>query len=301
MMKRERPEDLLTPEQLQQRLEEKQENELKRQKLGISKNQYKKLLRQQRQDETKGEYRQAKREKRKQEGKKRNRNYNKISIDKQLDSKGVRCLVDCEFDELMNDKEIKSLSNQIARMYSSKRQCKYNLPLIINSFNKRLKTRFDTVIPQYKSWKNLDINCDSTLKQQMEIDQEQLGQKYVYLTADTDNEIDELQPNTTYIIGGIVDKNRHKSLCVNKAKQLGMEVGRLPIGKYIKINGRQVLATSHVYEICCKWLESRDWEKAFNEVLPPRKLKREGEEEGEGEEEVHSEEDEGEEDRKEDS
>lgn len=269
-MKRERSEDNLTEQEIQKRLQEKQEHELKRQKLGISKRQYKKILKQQHQEETKEEFRRIKREKRKQ-GKKRHRNRSKVPFEKQLDSKGVRCLVDCEFDDLMNEREIVSLSGQITRMYSCKRQCQYNLPLIINSLNKRLKDRFDSMVPQYRQWKNLEINEDMTLKQKMEHDQAQ-GHQYVYLTADTDEEVEELQENTTYVIGGIVDKNRHKNLCVNKARELGMKVGRLPIGKYIKINGRQVLATSHVYEICCKWLEYRDWEKAFNEILPPRKL-----------------------------
>ena len=39
----------------------------------------------------------------------------------------------------------------------------------------------------------------------------------VYLTADSDNELGELDPAAVYIIGGIVDRNRHKQLCYNKA------------------------------------------------------------------------------------
>lgn len=299
-MKRGRPHESLTEEDRLKLLQEKEENEAKRQKLGISKSQYKKLLKQQRHEETKDEYRKIKREKRKQAGRK-HRPDRKVAIENQLDSKGVRCLVDCEFDDLMTEKEITSLSNQITRMYSSKRQCKYNLPLIINTFNKRLKERFDNLVPQYKMWKNLVINEETTLAQQRDIDVQE-GHEYVYLTADTDEEIEELKENTTYIIGGIVDKNRHKNLCVNKAKELGMKVGRLPIGKYIKINGRQVLATSHVYEICGKWLEYRDWEKAFNEVLPPRKLiKEDGGKESEGELEPQELETEKEEDKEEEN
>ena len=46
--------------------------------------------------------------------------------------------------------------------------------------------------------------------------------KLVYLTADSDNELGELDPAAVYIIGGIVDRNRHKQLCYNKAVE---EVG----------------------------------------------------------------------------
>lgn len=181
----------------------------------------------------------------------------------------VNCLIDCDFDELMTEREIRSMSVQVTRMYSAKRVCKYNVGLQVTPFNKRLKEQFDTRISQYKLWKNIELT-DKTLKEVIESSEN--PDQFVYFTADTDEVIEELEEGKTYVIGGIVDKNRHKNLCVNKAKELGMKVGKLPIGKYIQISGRQVLATSHVYEICCKWFEYRDWEKAFNEVLPQRKL-----------------------------
>lgn len=40
----------------------------------------------------------------------------------------------------------------------------------------------------------------------------------VYLTADSPNELSELDPTKRYIIGGIVDRNRHKNICFRKAE-----------------------------------------------------------------------------------
>lgn len=37
-----------------------------------------------------------------------------------------------------------------------------------------------------------------------------IRQKIVYLTADSEEELTELRPDETYIIGGIVDHNRYK-------------------------------------------------------------------------------------------
>lgn len=42
-------------------------------------------------------------------------------------------------------------------------------------------------------------------------------EKLVYLTADSENLIDVLDPNMTYIVGGIVDHNRYKLLTYKKA------------------------------------------------------------------------------------
>ena len=52
----------------------------------------------------------------------------------------------------------------------------------------------------------------------------------------------------------------------------GIQHGRLPIGDYIKMASRHVLTVNQVLEIMLRWLVSRDWEKAFMEVIPKRKL-----------------------------
>ena len=44
-------------------------------------------------------------------------------------------------------------------------------------------------------------------------------EKLVYLTADSENIIDDLDPDAVYIIGGIVDRNRHTNLTFNKAQK----------------------------------------------------------------------------------
>ena len=93
----------------------------------------------------------------------------------------------------------------------------------------------------------------------------------VYLTSDSPNILDVLSPYTTYIIGGIVDKNRHKGLCYKRACSRGIPTAKLPIGEYMIIQSRTVLATNHVMEIMLRWLEDGDWGKAFMKVIPKRK------------------------------
>lgn len=68
-----------------------------------------------------------------------------------------------------------------------------------------------------------------------------------------------------------MDKNRHKAVCYNQAVEKGIKTAKLPIGQYIQMAHRPVLATNHVIEIMLAWLELRDWGKAFMKVIPTRK------------------------------
>jgi len=67
----------------------------------------------------------------------------------------------------------------------------------------------------------------------------------VYLTADSPNVLKELDTSKVYIIGGIVDRNRYKNLCFNRAQEQGIAHAQLPIGVFLKLETRKVLAINH--------------------------------------------------------
>ncbi|WFD03833.1 tRNA (guanine(9)-N(1))-methyltransferase [Malassezia obtusa] len=97
----------------------------------------------------------------------------------------------------------------------------------------------------------------------------------VYLTADTDETIDTLEEGKTYIIGGIVDRNRYKHLCAKKAEALGIPTARLPIDiEHLgqQMNARKVLTVNQVFAILVGWTETRDWKDALQRGLPSRKF-----------------------------
>lgn len=93
----------------------------------------------------------------------------------------------------------------------------------------------------------------------------------IYLSADSDYTLTELRPFSTYIIGGLVDKNREKGICAARAAAAGIKTARLPIGDYLAMASRKVLTTNHVHEIMLRWLECGDWGEAFMKVIPKRK------------------------------
>lgn len=93
----------------------------------------------------------------------------------------------------------------------------------------------------------------------------------IYLSSDSPYILEELKPNSTYIIGGLVDKNRHKGICHKIATEKGLRTAKLPISDFMEMTSRSVLATNHVNEIMLRWLECGDWGKAFMQVIPKRK------------------------------
>lgn len=52
---------------------------------------------------------------------------------------------------------------------------------------------------------------------------------------------------------------------------MGIPTAKLPIGEYMTMQSRSVLAVNHVVEIMLKWLETGDWGEAFLSVIPKRK------------------------------
>lgn len=158
-----------------------------------------------------------------------------------------RVVVDLGFDELMTDmvcpfffwlswlflgpwlilwlfswfKEIKSMSTQITYLYNihTMSQTPFN-SLLFTHLNGRLLERLHKA-----HWQtNPNRWAGTEWWDGKELDQLWLGgagttesrtkqEDVVYLTADSENEIDSLEEGTTYVIGGIVDRNRYK-VCV---------------------------------------------------------------------------------------
>lgn len=210
----------------------------------------------------------------------------------------VTLILDCGFNDLMIDKELKSLGSQVTRCYSDNHKAPLQAHLAISSFGGQLKERFDGLLAgHYRSWKNVRFlegdfaQAADQAKEWMkgdrggklagalakEDDPAQISHEpaeageVVYLTSDSPETLTRLQPYSTYIIGGLVDRNRHKGVCYKRALDKGMRTAKLPIGDYMQMTSRFVLATNHVAEIMLRWLELGDWGEAFLQVVPKRK------------------------------
>ncbi|KAF8559135.1 hypothetical protein OG21DRAFT_1432115 [Imleria badia] len=194
----------------------------------------------------------------------------------------------------MSDKEINSLTSQLAYTYSANRHAAHAFSvLLFTSLNGRTKQRLDAINDAgYRRWSRTEWweegydrlwtespqlphppSEETNMQDSPPLPAQANRENIVYLTADSSEELLELNEGETYIIGGICDHNRYKNLCLNKAIDSQIRYARLPIGRYISLATRKVLTVNQVFEILLKWIDTRNWEKAFWAVIPKRKFR----------------------------
>ncbi|KAI4296059.1 hypothetical protein L6164_036049 [Bauhinia variegata] len=188
---------------------------------------------------------------------------------------GQNVVIDLEFSHLMTPTEINSLSQQIMYCYAVNGRCTSPAHLWLTGCNGEMGNQLKR-IPGFDKW--IIEKEDRSYVEALQDRKENL----VYLTADSDTVLEELDLKKIYIIGGLVDRNRWKGITMKKAQEQGIQTAKLPIGNFMKMSSSLVLTVNQVLEILLKFLETRDWKTSFFQVIPPRKrCKAESEENGE--------------------
>ena len=210
---------------------------------------------------------------------------------KQKCKNGMRVIIDCDFEHLMNERGNKSMVRQITDLYAINRSSSNPFRLILYGVGKQIKEGLKKT--NYENWLGIEIYFKEQFSSFEQFIQDVLYKEdkrplndiknnIYYLTADSENNIENIDINATYIIGGIVDRNKYKGLTFNKAKELGLNHGKFPIGDYLKLHSSQVLTTNHTYHILNEYSIKHDWKEAFVSIIPKRKQDN-GEEEEESE------------------
>lgn len=264
----------------------------------LSKNQLKKMKKQAEWDSKKKEYRKKqkikkkeKKQKEREEAKKHGGQSNNVVENKPAAvmsrkereeiylnkiKEGIRVVLDCDFENLMNDKDAGSLTRQIAYCYSVNRKAEKPLNFLIYDAGPIIQSHLNKM--NFDNWSGVGLVKKGEYKDihdylRKSTNSDFKKENIVYLTADSENEITELKPEEVYLIGGIVDRNRYKLITLNKAKELGIRHAKLPIGEYIQMNSCKVLTTNHVFQILSHYVnEQQGWKEAFMSIIPKRKL-----------------------------
>ena len=132
-----------------------------------------------------------------------------------------RVLIDLDFKEFMRANEISSLCQQVMYSYGTMRRGARPIRLCLSSVNDIIKEKLEK-ISGFSSW--LAETSESDF---MKMNEEKEGFQYpkdriIYLSADAEETMTDLDPSCLYVIGGIVDRNRYKNLTLDKANRLGI-------------------------------------------------------------------------------
>jgi tRNA (guanine9-N1)-methyltransferase len=99
------------------------------------------------------------------------------------------------------------MSSQLTRCHADNRRSRRPVEIYLTGLDKRLGERMETAMKGvHHRWQGVHASAadyESVLTDVQHMD-------LVYLTADSPNVIHSLEKDKVYIIGGLIDRNRHK-------------------------------------------------------------------------------------------
>ncbi|XP_028661682.1 tRNA methyltransferase 10 homolog B [Erpetoichthys calabaricus] len=230
----------------------------------------------------------SKKSKRKEEKHRRKLNHTERSVNCNLHSKrvlkaitkerlsearsgGVKLCIDLSMMQYMSTKETSRLAAQIRRLYGSNKKATNPFHLYLTDFSE------DSLL--YKECVRMN---DGFLNYVMERTEENCLKIFppecvIYLTPDSENALEYVDPEKVYILGGLVDESVQKSLTYEKAQEYQLCTARLPVEEYMvkKENAKnfhsQILAINQVFDILVAFCESHSWIEAFKVGFPAGK------------------------------
>nr|CCA20239.1 RNA (guanine9)methyltransferase domaincontaining protein putative [Albugo laibachii Nc14] len=180
-------------------------------------------------------------------------------------AEGHQVVIDCGFEDLLTDKERKSLAQQIMFSYGVNRRSETPLSVMLTSLRGMTLDALNN-ITGFDAWQSFHPSTECyTIKFKEEA--------LVYLTADSPNVLSTLSRDKVYVIGGIVDRNRLKGATYKKASTQNIATARLPLQEVVDMGSyTRVLTVNHVFAILVYFAQLRDWKEAALKALPSRKV-----------------------------
>ncbi|KAE9035037.1 hypothetical protein PR003_g8041 [Phytophthora rubi] len=186
--------------------------------------------------------------------------------------RGVRVVVDLAFAVDQTTRERNSILKQLGCVYGYLKSCPLDnlVSLHLASYTQDLAA----VCAQHGalSWK-------------IERHEEPLEKLYdaeeiVYLSPDSDNVLETIDPACVYVVGGIVDRSVRKGQTISKAAERGVQTARLPLQEHFAGPGARV--RTHIMNIDSVIIALNevanhgDWGRAFERAVPVRIACRKG-------------------------
>ncbi|MBN3299972.1 TM10B methyltransferase, partial [Amia calva] len=184
---------------------------------------------------------------------------------------GPRLCVDLSMTGCMSHKELSRLAGQIRRLYGSNRRAARPFHLFL------AELRADSQL--YRECVRKNAGFENYVMDVTERSCLQLfpRESVVYLTPDSEDVLEHVDPEKVYILGGLVDESVQKKLTYQKARQSQLSTARLPIDEYMvkKDNDKnfhsKILAINQVFDILLRFRETGSWSAALQAGVPPGK------------------------------
>jgi tRNA (guanine9-N1)-methyltransferase len=180
-------------------------------------------------------------------------------------SSAVTVVMDLDFQDKMEDREIKSLCSQLNFSYGANCQTHNPVHLVFSGMHRdtQVYKHFNDKVDGFSKWL---VTChEDSFSNHFSKD------RLVYLSADATEELEDLESGMVYVIGALVDHNRHKGITLQKASDIGIPAKRLRISEELLGASRRILAVNHVFDILLRYMASRDWRESCELAIPSRK------------------------------
>ncbi|XP_017326462.1 tRNA methyltransferase 10 homolog B isoform X3 [Ictalurus punctatus] len=167
--------------------------------------------------------------------------------------------------------EISRLASQIRRLYGSNRKAMQPFHLFLTDM-KEDSLLYKECIRMNEGFLNYLI--DVTEESWIELFP---CEDIIYLTPDASEALEEVNGDKVYILGGLVDESIQKKRTYTRAKELGVQMMRLPIDEYMmkrpnpKNFHSKILAINQVFEILLTYRDTGSWSKALSAGVPTGK------------------------------
>ncbi|XP_042643878.1 tRNA methyltransferase 10 homolog B [Tyto alba] len=176
---------------------------------------------------------------------------------------GPRLCVDLGVAGCMTEKETSRLASQIRRLYGANRRAEKPFWLCLTEFVVgsliyeecfRMNDGFSNYLMDTTQESYLDLFPLDAI---------------VYLTPDSENVLEDIEPNKVYVLGGLVDESIHKKLTLQRAQEQSLQTARLPIREYMvkTVNTKnyhsETLAINQVFDVLSTYYETRSWPAAL--------------------------------------
>jgi tRNA (guanine9-N1)-methyltransferase len=190
----------------------------------------------------------------------------------------TRLVIHCGYNDLMNPQEIKSLAQQLARCVAHNARAARPALLAFAGVTGPLEAalakmdghawpivrlgEFGDPLPA-PTGRAAAVAASATTP---------FPPSLIYLSADADAVLDAeaTDPRTALVVGGLVDRNRHKGAATERADAAGVPAARLPLDS-VRLSASAVLTVDQVVDLLLRRGDGAAWGEAAAAAVPRRK------------------------------